>query len=120
MSPKISITVDVADLLVATKFYTEALGCELKNKNSGDWNVIRVGELDINLLEKAAGTTAAANQKRSYARHWTPVHFDVGVDDVSATAALVRMHGGTIEGDVTPMFAPCADPFGNGFCLVGS
>ena len=37
----------------------------------------------IYLLEKAAGTPAAGatRQPRDYARHWTPVHLDVVVDD---------------------------------------
>ena len=119
MLPQVSITVDVADLSAATVFYTQALGCELKKKNSDDWTVLSVGTLDINLLEKAAGTVAAADQKRSYERHWTPIHFDFGVNDVAATAALVQTHGGSIEGEASADFAACVDPFGNGFCLVG-
>ena len=43
----------------------------------------------IYLLEKAAGTPAAGatRQPRDYARHWTPVHLDVVVDDVDAARA---------------------------------
>lgn len=120
MLPQISITVDVPDLSVATAFYTHALGCDFKVKNSDDWAVLSVGALDINLLVKASETVAAADQKRSYERHWTPVHFDFGVKDVQATAALVQEHGGSVEGEITEGFAPCVDPFGNGFCLVGA
>ena len=109
----------MADLKAATDFYMQALSGEMKTKRSDEWAVISIGGLNINLLERASGTVAAADQKRGYERHWTPIHFDFGVDDVVATAALVQKHGGSIEGDVTPNFAPCVDPFGNGFCLVG-
>jgi len=119
MSPQVSVTVDVADLSLATKFYTEVLGCELKSKNSDDWTVVNVNGFDINLLERAEGTMATENQKRSYERHWTPIHFDFSVEDVITTAESVCKYGGAIENDVTPSFAACVDPFGNGFCLVG-
>ena len=46
----------------------------------------------IYLLEKAADTPAAGatRQPRDYARHWTPVHLDVVVDDVDAAVTRAR------------------------------
>ncbi len=122
MSHQISITIDVADLANATDFYVNALSCQFKKKNTDDWAVISVSGMDINLLERQAGTVAAAEQKRSYSRHWTPVHLDFGVESVPLAMELVKKHGGSVEGNVDPKtanFAQCADPFGNGFCLVG-
>ena len=123
MSQTISITIDVAELTKALNFYVQALSCQLKNKQSEDWAVISIGGLDINLIEKKEGTIAAAKHKRSYKRHWTPVHLDFNVDSVEASMALVKNNGGTVEGHVVSedsAFAHCSDPFGNGFCIVGS
>ena len=36
------------------------------------------------LLEKAVGTVAAPGCRRSYERHWTPVHLDIVVDDIDS------------------------------------
>ena len=62
----------------------------------GGGNVRRPGP--IYLLEKAAGTPAAgARQPRDYARHWTPVHLDVVVDDVDAAVARAVAAGARLE-----------------------
>ncbi|WP_019617245.1 VOC family protein [Psychromonas ossibalaenae] len=121
MSQKISITIDVADLTKAIDFYVQALSCDLKDKHSEDWAVLSIGGLNINLLEKNEGTTAAAEHKRSYKRHWTPVHLDFNVDNLEASMELVKKYGGEVEGHVSAedsAFAHCSDPFGNGFCIV--
>lgn len=121
MSQQISMTIDVADLTGAMDFYVEALSCDMKKKYSDGWAVVAADGVNINLVEQPAGSVAAADHKRSYQRHWTPVHLDFGVADVPAAMELVKKHGGTVEGHVTSDgsdFAHCADPFGNGFCLV--
>lgn len=121
MSHSISITIDVADLASAIDFYTKALSCELKTKHSDDWAELTSGGTSINVLEKPAGSIAAAAHKRNYDRHWTPVHIDFSVEDVADTADRVKQHNGVVEGHVVSEdtdFAHCSDPFGNGFCLV--
>lgn len=76
----------------------------------------------MQLLLKEAGTAATVDGGlRSYERHWTPVHLDFDVDDLDEAMAAVKRSGGTVEsvqrGDWGGM-AICADPFGNGFCVV--
>ena len=53
----------------------------------------------IYLLEKAADTPAAGatRQPRDYARHWTPVHLDVVVDDVDAAVTRAVAAGARLE-----------------------
>jgi predicted enzyme related to lactoylglutathione lyase len=49
------------------------------------------------------------------------VHLDFDVDDLDATIALVKRSSGTVESVKRGEWgavALCADPFGNGFCLV--
>ena len=77
----------------------------------------------IYLLPKAAGSEAFPNgTKRSYARHWTPVHLDFVVEDIGAAMKRALAAGATLEADVAThpygKLALMADPFGNGFCLL--
>ena len=121
MPQPVSVSIDVADLTRATEFYVQALSCKIKTRYSDIWAVVTIGGLDIHLQEKHAGTIAAAEQKRHYERHWTPVHLDFGVENVEIAMGLVKQHGGSTEGYESGEAADighCADPFGNGFCLI--
>lgn len=121
MSKTVSISIDVGDLAQATAFYVDALSCTLKKTYSETWTVVTIGTLDIHLLEKKEGTIGASKQERSYERHWTPVHLDFGVENVDSASNLVEEHGGVVEGiekGEGADIAFCADPYGNGFCLI--
>ena len=78
----------------------------------------------IYLLLKRASTPAAATtrQRRSYERHWTPVHLDFVVEDIDAAAQKAVAAGARLEAPVATQawgkLALMADPFGHGFCLV--
>lgn len=121
MLHSLSVSIDVPDLERAVTFYVEALSCRLKRTISENWAVLAAGEVEIHLLEKREKTIAAADQRRSYERHWTPVHLDFVVSDVDLASAQIANFGGTVEavhkGDLADI-AHCADPFGNGFCLI--
>lgn len=85
--------------------------------------VLQTPNLDVYLLEKAAGTPACGKSplERTYSRHWTPVHLDFVVPDLAfalerAVAAGAKHEGGD-KGDWGEI-AYCSDPFGNGFCLI--
>ena len=121
MNSRVSISIDVADLDRAVTFYTQALGCSEKTKFSDQWQVLILDGLDIHLQEKEPGSNATAHQQRDYDRHWTPIHLDFGVADIKQAASLVDLHGGTTESmsfSEVADIALCADPFGNGFCLI--
>lgn len=118
-----TISIDVPDLARAIRFYTEALGLELKKEPTPNMAVLRTMNLDVYLLEKADGTHACngSESQRSYARHWTPVHLDFIVSDLRtalerAVAAGAKHEGGD-KGDWGEI-AYLSDPFGNGFCLI--
>ena len=119
---KISISIDVPDLQQGEAFYCNALGCS-KLRDQGDMCVLKAGNTDIYLLEKAAGSpsSSTSDSQRSFDRHWTPVHLDFGVDDVEKAKALVLESGGKVEGGESGEWgaiAYCVDPFGHGFCLI--
>ena len=121
MDNRASISIDVPDMKQALDFYTAALGCKFKKKYSDGWQVVAMAELDIHLQEKAAGTVAAGEHRRNYDRHWTPVHLDFTVKDIRPTCASIEEHGGLVESQSFSEqadIANCADPFGNGFCVI--
>jgi predicted enzyme related to lactoylglutathione lyase len=121
MVQTVSVSIDVSNIAIATDFYLQALGCVFKTKYSESWAVVSIAGVDIHFLERDAGTIAGGEQKRHYERHWTPVHLDFGVENVEPVLALVKEFGGSVENFITgdtADIAHCADPFGNGFCLI--
>ncbi len=119
---KVSVSIDVPDLKKAAAFYTEALGCTPVREQKS-MTVVSAGNLEIYLLGKDADTCPIHGQseKRTYDRHWTPAHLDFLVDDVDSIVNKVVASGGTREGGEKAdwgAIAYCADPFGNGFCLI--
>ena len=120
--PRITVCIDVSDLERATAFYCNALGCTLRTSKQTHHTLDADGTT-VHLSLKAEGTlaTPVPGTVRSYTRHWTPVHVDFDVEDVDAVAAEVERFGGHVEemkrgGWGAAAF--CADPFGNGFCLL--
>jgi predicted enzyme related to lactoylglutathione lyase len=116
------VNIDVDDLEKGTRFYCEALGLRVGRRFDG-WIELAGADAPIYLLPKAAGTEAfAQGARRSYARHWTPVHLDFVVPDIREAAKRALAAGATLERDVTEhaygRLALLADPFGNGFCLL--
>ena len=76
------------------------------------------------LLQKDAGTAAVKTPPvaRDYHRHWSPVHFDLVVDDVDVAGQRAIAAGAKAEtGHVYWRGSRClsfSDPFGHGFCFI--
>jgi predicted enzyme related to lactoylglutathione lyase len=121
MNNKVSVSIDVANMRQALDFYTQALGCELKKEYSDGWQVVAIAGVAIHLQQKDAGSVAAGKHLRDYKRHWTPVHLDYTVEDIRQTCLAIEEHGGSVESQSFSEqadIANCADPFGNGFCVI--
>ena len=120
---KLSVSIDVSDLKKAEKFYIEALGLS-KVKDFGENSIILASEnCDIYLQEKQAGTKPLKSDDvvRDYERHWTPIHLDFLTKDIDEVVKRIINHGGVREGGESGdwgSIAYCADPFGNGFCVI--
>ena len=117
--------IDVDDVERAIAFYTEALGLEVGRRFDEGWVELVGAPIAIDLLARSPGTPANPRPdapRRSYERHWTPVHLDFVVDDVDAAVERVQRAGGTLEDEVRThpygRLARMADPFGHGFCLL--
>ncbi|MDH5325473.1 MAG: lactoylglutathione lyase [Gammaproteobacteria bacterium] len=120
---KISVSIDVSDLKKAEKFYIDALGCQKVRDQGPDMVVLSVENCDIYVQEKAAGTlpTTSSDVVRDYKRHWTPVHLDFLCKNIEEIVTKVVILGGSHEGGDSGEWgsiAYCADPFGNGFCVI--
>ncbi|MGE8666082.1 MAG: GNAT family N-acetyltransferase [Achromobacter mucicolens] len=121
---RILVNIDVPDLEHAIGFYQAAFGLTL-NRRLGTTGAELLGaDAPIYLLEKAAGTPAAGavRQPRDYARHWTPVHLDVVVDDVDSAVARAVAAGARLEDPPAThawgRIAHLADPYGHGICVL--
>jgi predicted enzyme related to lactoylglutathione lyase len=122
---RLLVNVDVDDLERAIDFYTAALGLRLERRLFDASVAEMVGTSSkIYLLAKAAGTRTSfeAASVRDYGRHWTPVHLDFEVDDVSAAVARAVAAGAKLEGEIQSFVwgqqATLSDPFGHGFCVL--
>ncbi|HET7203425.1 MAG TPA: VOC family protein [Steroidobacteraceae bacterium] len=118
------VNLDVDDLDRAVRFYSEAFDLKI-GRRFGSFGVELLGSTaPIYLLVKAAGSTPtpSSDSRRSYERHWTPVHLDFVVDDADAAAARAVAAGAVLERPVAThawgRLAVMADPFGHGFCFV--
>ena len=120
---KISVSIDVSNLKQAEAFYIEALGCKKLRDQGSDMAVLSTENCDIYLQEKEAGTKplVSSDVVRDYKRHWTPVHLDFLAENVDEAVKKILQLGGLHEGGETGdwgSIAYCADPFGNGFCVI--
>ena len=116
--------IDVDDVTVATDFYCRALDLTVGRRFGNSGIELLGASSAIYLLEKPAGSAGcnAPGSSRNYSRHWTPVHLDFVVPDISAACARAHAAGATPEGPrrTHPWghIAMFADPFGHGFCLI--
>ena len=118
------VNIDVDDLEKAIDFYSAGLGLRL-GRRLFDGSVAEMSGASstIQLLLKPAGKSPASlHITREYKRHWTPVHLDFAVEDISAAVERAIHAGATLEGAVQShawgRLATLSDPFGHGFCLL--
>jgi predicted enzyme related to lactoylglutathione lyase len=116
------INIDVPDLEKALAFYGQAFGLTVRRRFGEDGAELAGWPAPVFLLRQEAGSIGAGDQRRSYERHWTPVHLDVAVDDIEAALARAVQAGAVVEQDVRTdrwgKIAMLADPFGHGLCLI--
>jgi predicted enzyme related to lactoylglutathione lyase len=117
---KLEICMDVDDVERAVAFYSRGLGLALVEQEPG-WAHVKLGEQTFWIMKKLPGPGGPAN--RDYARHWTPVHLDLVVDDIDEAVERALAAGGRLDkpimrdpnrGDL----ANLSDPAGNGVDLV--
>jgi len=117
------VNIDVPDLARAISFYTRAFDLTVARR-FGDSGVELVGASSkVYLLAKPAGGAATATgARRTYERHWTPVHLDFVVDDLDGAVSKAVVAGATVEHAAADTawgrIAVLADPFGHGLCIL--
>ena len=120
----IEICIDVPDLARGVRFYADAFRFSQVAAPYPGVAVLEVDGEKITLLEKREQTKPSSHTSdvRRYDRHWTPVHLDFHVDDLKATLEKAVRAGAVkeqfFEHPEHGSAAFCADPFGNGFCIL--
>lgn len=119
---RLLLNIDVPDLDRAHRFYAEAFGLRAGRRFGTDGLELLGAPVPVYLLVKPAGSIGAADHPRDYARHWSPLHCDVVVDDLDAALVRALAAGATQDGPVREAdwgrIAMLADPFGHGWCLL--
>ena len=116
------VNIDVPDIASAQAFYTAAFGLTVGRRFDDAFIELLGAGTPIYLLQNPPGSIGAAQSRRDYARHWTPVHCDLVVDDLDAALAKAMAAGAVSEGAVRTerwgRIVQLADPFGHGWCLL--
>ncbi len=120
---KLSVSIDVPDLRKGEIFYVQALGCKKVRDQGDNMVVLSTDNAEIYLLKREAGSEPikSSDITRNYQRHWTPVHLDFLREDVTEVISRIQDFGGLHESGESGdwgSIAYCADPFGNGFCVI--
>jgi len=108
----------------AVRFYGSAFGLKVGRRFGAFGVEMLGGSAPIYLLVKAPGTPASDTtpQRRTYARHWTPVHLDFVVDEIAPAVEKALAAGAQLEKSIANhkwgKLALLTDPFGHGFCFV--
>ena len=117
------VNIDVEDIEKAVAFYCAAFDLSIGRRFDGSVELLG-SSVPIYLLSEMDGSPAslAATQRRNYQRHWTPVHLDFVVSDLSAAVKRAVGAGARAEGEIRShewgRIVTLSDPFGNGFCLI--
>ncbi len=116
------INIDVPDLGRAIAFYAGAFGLTVTRRLGADAAELGDWPVRLYLLQKPEGSPGAGDSLRRYDRHWTPVQFDVVVDDVDAALGRALAAGARAEIEIRVeawgKIVVVADPFGHGLCPV--
>lgn len=119
---KLLLNIDVPEIAAAEAFYVAAFHLRPGRRFGSDGVELLGLEAPIYLLAKAEGTVGAGDARRGYARHWTPVHCDLAVDDLDAALARAVAAGAVQEGATREApwgrLVQLADPYGHGWCLI--
>ncbi len=123
-SVTINVSIDVPDLEAGLAFYGAVFGFKEIARPFPTMAVLDGNNLTVCMHGKAEGTKSSeqGEETRHYSRHWTPVHLDFHVQTLGAFVTRIQDNGGKVErefksGGPKPV-AFCADPFGNGFCVI--
>lgn len=121
---RVIVNIDVPELAPAIHFYSAALGLKLNRMIEEDVAELTGGSSLIYLLQNPAGSLPVSPGAvvRDYARHWTPVHMDFVVGDITQAAKQALNAGAILESEcIEWRGSKCmtfSDPFGHGFCLI--
>jgi predicted enzyme related to lactoylglutathione lyase len=121
---QLRIVVDVPELEAGIAFYTRGLELTVGRRKDSAWAELLGGPCPIDLVAKEewSGPFPTANRRRSFSRHWTPVHLDVVVDALEPAVQRLTEAGAALDRPIQERpwgrMANLGDPFGHGLCVI--
>ena len=93
------VNIDVNDLATAISFYCSAFELTVGRRFGTDGVELLGASSPIYLLAKAEGSAPSdfTTQKRSYQRHWSPIHLDFVVPDIESALQRAVSAGARLE-----------------------
>src|SRR5215208_4453040 len=94
--------IEVSDLDQGIGFYCGGLGLALKRRLSPDRVELAGANLPVFLLgnRPPVAELGATNARRSFERHWTPVHLDFIVANLDTALARLAGLGATLDREI--------------------
>ena len=126
MNVTVHASIDVPDLEAGLAFYGDVFGLAETARPFPTMAILDGGNLTICVHAKPEDSESSpgSGARRTYRRHWTPVHLDFHVPALLPLLERIRASGGTVEAEFHNQgprpAAFCADPFGNGFCVIAT
>src|SRR5829696_4257654 len=93
MTVTVLINVDVPDLEAAIAFFTTAFGLAVGRPFGRGAAELTGWPAPLFLLSKKSGSIGAGESRRTYERHWTPVHLDIIVEEIEVALSRSRALG---------------------------
>ena len=118
------LNLDVDDIEQAITFYTRALELRVGRRFDSGFVELLGAQAPLYLLQNDAGKLpfSGAKSGRAYDRHWTPLHLDFVVPDMTVAVERALAAGAQLEEAAREhpygLLALLSDPFGHGFCLI--
>ncbi len=118
----VNVSIDVPDVDAGVAFYCGVFGWSEKSRPFPEMAVVDGNNVTVCIHGKKHGSKPTPSVvTRNYERHWTPVHLDIHVEDFDSIVSKAIKAGAVVEKEYEKhkRAAFCADPFGNGFCIIG-
>src|SRR4051794_20051808 len=97
--PEVHVYIEIDDLDGGVRFYVDGLGLRVLRRLTPRWVELAGAQMPIHLLARPEATFQTGEHvlAKDFARHWTPIHLDIVVDDLEASVDRAVHAGAVLE-----------------------